>query len=267
MRVLPSPCYVISDAHLGVTPPEVERAILEFLESLEGHAKSLIINGDLFDFWFEWRSVIPRAGFRVLASLARLGERGTQLLWVAGNHDCWGGEVLRRDVGATFHVGTWRGDIAGWATRIDHGDGLRQVEDRRYRVLRGVLRHPWAVRAFRLVHPDLGVRIALGSSHASRTYRARDGGAGLREVAKRELAREPATDLLIFGHSHVPALEAVAPGRVYANAGTWMDDTTYLRIDDRAIELRRWRGSGGRDEQVGHESRRGLARELTTSEP
>ena len=83
MRVLPAPCYLMSDAHLGVTPPEVERRLLRFLESLEGQAKSLVINGDLFDFWFEWRSVIPRAGFRALAALARLSERGTSIVWVA----------------------------------------------------------------------------------------------------------------------------------------------------------------------------------------
>jgi UDP-2,3-diacylglucosamine hydrolase len=265
VRVLPCPCYVISDAHLGVTPPDVERAILAFLDQLDGQASSLIINGDLFDFWFEWRSVIPRAGFRVLAALARLAEHGTPLLWIAGNHDCWGGRILREDVGATFHVGTWRGTIGEWTARIDHGDGLRQVEDRRYRLLRGVLRHRWAVRAFRLIHPDLGIRIALGSSHASRTYRARDGGAGLREVAKRELAREPTTDLLIFGHSHVPTLEPITPGRVYANAGTWMDDTTYLRIDNQSIELRRWHGAEGRDEQLGSVSR-GLVAPAPTTE-
>jgi UDP-2,3-diacylglucosamine hydrolase len=245
VRVLPAPCYLISDAHLGVAPPETEVELLRFLEHLDGRARTLIVNGDLFDFWFEWRSVIPRVGFRVLATLARLAERGTSILWIAGNHDCWGGEVLRQDVGVDYHVGPWRGAIDGWSARIEHGDGLRNAEDRRYRLLRAVLRNPVSIRAFRLLHPDLGIRIALGSSHASRNYRARDGGAGLRAVALRELAADASLDLLVFGHSHVPVLETLAGRALYANAGTWLDDTTYLRIDDQTIELRRFRGSGG----------------------
>ena len=239
MRVLPAPCFVFSDVHLGVTPPQVERSLLGFLEHVRAAAGSVIVNGDLFDFWFEWRTVIPRSGFRVLAALARITEAGIPVLWIAGNHDCWGGDVLTTDVGVTYHVGPWSGMVAGWRTRVDHGDGLRDVEDRRYRLLRSVLRHRWSIRAFRWIHPDLGSRIALGSSQASRTYRARDGGEGLRQVAHRQLVAMPGVDLLIFGHSHVPLLERAEAG-VYANAGTWMDDTTYLTIREDVVRLHRW---------------------------
>lgn len=237
--MLPAPCIVFSDVHLGVTPPQVERSLIGFLDRIRGQAGSVIINGDLFDFWFEWKSVMPRAGFKALAALARVADAGVPVLWVAGNHDCWGGDLLRNDVGVTYHVGAWQGDVAGWRTRVDHGDGLRDVEDRRYRLLRHVLRNRWSIRAFRWIHPDLGSRIALGSSHASRTYRARDGGQGLRQVAHRQLADSPEVDLLIYGHSHVPVLERVEGG-IYANAGTWMDDTTYLSIRDDAVRLHRW---------------------------
>jgi UDP-2,3-diacylglucosamine hydrolase len=230
---------VFSDVHLGVTPRSVERNLLAFLDHARASARSLVINGDLFDFWFEWRTVIPRAGFRVLASIARIADDGIPVLWIAGNHDCWGGSVLSEDVGVTYHAGPWTGAIGGWHTRFDHGDGLRDVEDRRYRRLRSVLRHPWSIRAFRLLHPDLGSRIALGSSHASRTYRARDGGEGLRRVAARQLEAMPDTDLLVYGHSHVAELCRMEAG-VYANAGSWMDDTTYLTIDRDAVTLRRW---------------------------
>lgn len=241
--MLPTPCYIISDAHLGVADRDAERLLLSFLREIRADARSLVINGDLFDFWFEWRHVIPRVGFRILAALADLADDGVQIVWVGGNHDCWGGEVLRRDVGIHYVLGTWRGDVAGWNTRIDHGDGLRDEEDRRYRALRLVLRNPLAIRAFRWIHPDLGARIALGSSHASRSYRAKDGGAGLLKVALRDLDQEPALDLLVFGHSHVPVVERAPGGGVYANAGTWLGDSTYLRITPDAVELRRFRRS------------------------
>jgi UDP-2,3-diacylglucosamine hydrolase len=244
VRVLPSPCYVFSDTHLGAAPGDVERRLLAFLKYLPGRAASLVINGDLFEFWFEWHSVIPRPAFRVLAAIADLVDTGTPVLWVAGNHDCWGGDVLRNDVGVDYHVGTWSGRLAGWQTVIEHGDGLREVEDRKYRRLRSVIRHPASIWAFRhLLHPDWGSRLAAGSSHASRTHQARDGGRGLRAVAMDRLASAPSVELMILGHSHVPALERSPGGGVYANAGSWMSKPTYLRVDERQIALMEWTGS------------------------
>lgn len=241
--MLPSPCYLISDAHLGAAPQLVERQVLDFLRAIRGTAASLVVNGDLFDFWFEWRTVVPRRGVRVLAALADLKDAGTEILWIAGNHDCWGGEVLRDDFGLTYHVGTWEGDLAGWRTRLDHGDGLREVEDRKYRRLRAVIRHPLSVRLFRYLPPDLASRLASHSSNASRTYRARDGGAGLRSVAMQTLAESPALDLVVYGHSHVPALERAPGGGVYANAGSWLDAPTFLRLTPERVELRSFDGS------------------------
>jgi len=88
--VLPAPAYVISDAHLGFAMQDVERSPVRFLRFLHGRAGSLVINGDLFEFWFEWRRVMPRGAFRVLAALADLRESGVPILMIAGNHDCWG---------------------------------------------------------------------------------------------------------------------------------------------------------------------------------
>ena len=241
--MLTAPCYIVSDLHLGAALPEVEKRFLAFLRHLPGRAGSLLINGDLFDFWFEWRSVLPRRGFRALAALADLVEAGVPVLWIAGNHDCWGGEIVRQDAGVEYFVGEWSGEIAGWRARVEHGDGLRPIEDRKYRRLKVVLRHPAAVRAMRLLHPDVGSWLATGSSHASRTHRAKDGGEGLRTVARERLAAPDAPELLVFGHSHVAALERMSSRRVYANAGSWLDDTTFLRVTADAIELRRWTGS------------------------
>ena len=241
--MLQSPCYIISDLHLGFAKPSVERDALEFLRRLRGHARSLVINGDLFEFWFEWRTVIPRSSFRVLAALADLRESGTEILMIAGNHDCWGGDVLRRDVGIDYHLGVWEGVLTGWRARIEHGDGLRPREDRRYRMLRRVLRHPLSIRAFRWLHPDLGTRLATHSSHASRTYGARDQGRGLARIAGELLGSRSDLELLVYGHSHVATLLRMTSGSVYANAGSWLDAPTFLRLNDERIELRQWNGS------------------------
>ena len=94
---------------------------------------------------------------------------------------------------------------------------------------------------FRWLHPDWGSALANRSSHASRSYQARDGGAGLRQSAAGRPAKEPALELLIYGHSHVPELTHVGHGRaVYANAGPWLDQQTFLRVTEDRIELRKW---------------------------
>ena len=125
--MLSAPCYVVSDTHLGVgnDDRERERDLVAFLRHLEGRAASLLINGDLFDFWFEWRSVMPRGHFRTLAALADLRDSGVDILMVAGNHDCWGGDVLTGDVGVRFVEGPITDTLGGWRTHLDHGDGLR----------------------------------------------------------------------------------------------------------------------------------------------
>ena len=251
MRVLDSPCYIVSDLHIGIAAPDVERRFVAFTEQVAAAGGSLVVNGDLFDFWFEWQTVIPRTGYRALAALARLRERGHPVVWLAGNHDCWGGEVLRDDVGVEF-VDEWRGELAGWDTYIHHGDGLREVEDRKYRRLRTVLRHPLSVRAFRWIHPDWGSRLATGSSAASRSHadHGHDEGAGLRRVAFDLLAAPAGPELVVFGHSHTAELERGPGGGIYANAGSWLNAPTYLHVTRDAVELRRLDGSAGEGERL-----------------
>ena len=249
MRVLPAPAYIISDSHLGFAHEGVERSLIRFIKHLHGRAGSLVINGDLFEFWFEWRHVMPRRAFRVLAALADLKDSGVPILMVAGNHDCWGGELLRRDVGIDYQLEAWEGSLGGWQARVEHGDGLRDREDRKYRALRSVLRNPLAIRAFRWIHPDWGSALANRSSHTSRTYQARDGGAGLRDIASKRLSADPKLELLVFGHTHVPDLRRFGRG-VYANAGSWLDQPTFLRVTPQRIELQRWVDESGESVNV-----------------
>jgi UDP-2,3-diacylglucosamine hydrolase len=241
--VLKAPCYILSDAHLGFAGEDVERAVISFLRHTASHAGSLLINGDLFEFWFEWKTVIPRRAFRAVAALADVVDAGVPVTMIAGNHDCWGGDVLRNDVGVDYRFGPWITDVAGWRAHIDHGDGLRPKEDKGYRALRRVLRNSVAIRAFRWLHPDLSTPLATHSSHTSRTYSARDEGRGLREAATRVADADPSRELIVFGHSHVAALERLPSGTVYGNAGSWLDAPTFLVADEERIALRKWNGS------------------------
>jgi len=241
--VLTSPCYVMSDAHLGFASREVERSVIGFFRHVATTGGSLIVNGDLFEFWFEWRTVVPRSGFRAAAALADVVDAGVPVLMIAGNHDCWGGDILRRDLGVDYRFGPLDEEIAGWRAHIEHGDGLRPIEDRKYRMIRPVLRSTLAMRAYRWLHPDLATPLATHSSGASRTYAARDGGRGLRDAAIRAANADPSRDLIVFGHSHVATLERLPTGAIYGNPGSWLDQPSYLRVTGDRVALREWTGS------------------------
>jgi UDP-2,3-diacylglucosamine hydrolase len=238
---------LMSDAHLGVAASEREREIVAWLDYARAHAGSVVINGDLFDFWFEWRTVIPRGHVRVLGALAALVDSGKPMLIVAGNHDAWGGDVLTREIGAQLIHGEWDGALGGWRTHLAHGDGLRGRRDRNYRAFKRVMRNALAIRAFGALHPNLATRIASGTSKKSRSHGATDGGSGLRAVAHEYLAAHRDVELVVFGHSHVATLERSTSGGVYANPGAWVNRPTYLTIRPERIELRAWTGSSEGD--------------------
>jgi len=233
---------LVGDVHLGIASADAEQDLLRFLRDVPAHARALVIMGDLFDFWFAWRHVMPRTGFRVLAALADLREAGVPVLWIGGNHDCWGGETLTALTGATYTLDPWDGALGGWRARLAHGDGLREAEDRPYRRLRRVLRHPLAIRAYSLLHPNTATSIALRSSHTSRSRRAGDEGRGLHAVASGWMQRQTDPELVVFGHSHIPALATAGRG-VYANAGAWYLDRQFLRVTDTQVARLEWNGS------------------------
>lgn len=212
---------------------------------LPDEARSLVIMGDLFDFWFAWEHVMPRTGFRVLAALADLRDAGVPVLWIGGNHDCWGGATLRAETGADYTLDPWRGRIGAWDALLAHGDGLREKEDAPYRRLRSVLRHPWSIAAYSWLHPDFASRVALKSSHTSRKGRARDGGAGLLNVGTQALESPSGPQLVMHGHSHVPTLTRAGRG-VYANAGAWYLDHQFLIIEDDRISRQQVEANGRR---------------------
>src|SRR3982750_4272061 len=117
------PVYVVSDTHLGAVPRETERAFRGFLDHVAQHASALLINGDLFDFWFEYRHVILREHFRVVAALADVVDAGVKVWFVGGNHDAWAGSFLRDEVGVEVLHGPAVLELAGRRTLVGHGGG------------------------------------------------------------------------------------------------------------------------------------------------
>lgn len=242
----PKPAYVVSDIHLGAVPASTERAFRDFLAHVEREASSLLINGDLFDFWFEYRHFVLAEHFRVAARIAEVVEAGVPVTFVGGNHDAWGGDFLRERVGMSLVEGPVEMTLGGRRALVAHGDGVGKG-DLRYRALKTVIRHPATVGAFRLLHPDLGRRIALLAS--STEHKAGEGdpaargrAAFIQAWAEERMHADPTLELVIAGHAHVPSVVEVAPGRWYANAGDWIRSFTYLVLPPGggAPELRVW---------------------------
>jgi UDP-2,3-diacylglucosamine hydrolase len=246
----PKPVYVVSDIHLGAVPAATERAFRGFLRHVGEHAGELLVNGDLFDFWFEYRTVIMREHYRVVAALADLVEGGVPVTFVGGNHDAWGGSFLRDEVGMRVIEGPVEMELGGRRTLIAHGDGVGSG-DLKYRMLKAVIRSRASIAGFRALHPDLGRRIALAASSTehkaeSGDVRSKNRAAFIQAWGRERLLENPALDLVLTGHAHVPVVEEVAPGRFYANSGDWIRSYTYLvlPVEGGAPELRRWEIDG-----------------------
>jgi len=243
------PVYVVSDTHLGAVPAATEREFRGFLDHVAREAGSLLINGDLFDFWFEYRSVILREHYRVLAKLAEVVEAGVHVWFMGGNHDGWAGSFLRDEVGVELLDGPVEMTLGGRRALVAHGDGVGEG-DYKYRALKAVIRHPVSIGAFRLLHPDFGRRIAGRASSTEHKADTGDRGSGgraafIRGWAEGRLRADPSLQLVLAGHAHRAGIDEIEPGRFYVNSGDWLGANrqyVVLPVGGGAPELRSWAG-------------------------
>ncbi len=232
---------VVSDIHLGAVPEDNEKAFLSFLGEAQRWGEDLLINGDLFDFWFEYRQVIPRGYLRVLARLRNLVDDGMPIRFVGGNHDAWGGSFLREEIGIDVIEGPIAGDVGGRRAYIAHGDGLGG-SDWGYRALKWISRSRGGRGLFRLIHPDLGIPLARRASRTEREHAKGPGSEGSRaaELARyagEVLATHADVQLVVFGHSHKPEVSELTPGRFYLNSGDWIHHNSFAIVSPTEIRL------------------------------
>ncbi len=240
------PVLLASDVHLGAVAPTMERAFLSWLREAGNRASWLILNGDLFDFWFEYRAGVPRGYDEILGVLRDLVDGGLPVTLMGGNHDWWGGAYLRNEIGVEFLQDPVVREIGGLRTFLAHGDGLGKG-DLGYRFLRLVLRGRLTQWAFRQIPPDVGDRVAGRVSQTEVRWGApteddKDRARVLEQWAVAKLEAEPDLDLVVLGHTHIPTKRAVGPRRWYVNAGDWVYHRTYLELPGAGAEprLREW---------------------------
>jgi UDP-2,3-diacylglucosamine hydrolase len=235
----------LSDAHLGAGDRREDRArqarLLSFLEGRATRAGQLFILGDLFDFWFEYRHVVPRRHLQVLLRLRALAESGVRITYFGGNHDFWVGSFLADEVGAIVHQDPARLEVQGRRLFLMHGDGMARG-DRGYKLLKGMLRNPVAIAAYRWLHPDVGIPLAYTVSRLSRA--SRDESKVDREWLYRQLALPrfaEGADAVVTGHYHHPT-HFRRDGRDFLILGDWVTNFTFASLIQGRFQLERWTG-------------------------
>ena len=237
----------VSDVHLDVPPFHQERTetFLRFLRGVDpARVERIIILGDLFDFWFEYKHVIFSGYFDVLRALAALRDHGVRFDLIGGNHDFWAGRFLEEQLGFCVHKEPFMMDFGGRRVLLMHGDGLN-ARDVGYRLYRRVARTGWVIRAFRLLHPDWAMALARFVSRGSRRLaQAPDPGKGSEAIALRAYARNVLAggkaDAVICGHAHSPIIEeypAPVGNGLYINTGDWLFHCSYVEWDGTEFRL------------------------------
>ena len=237
----PGPVVFLSDAHLGAPTGPAERAawLVQFLEGLPRRIGGLLIVGDLFDFWFEYRHAIPKAHFQVCRVLAEITRSGVPVLYFGGNHDFWAGSYLRDEIGLQVTDGPATLEIQGRRIFVAHGDGLGSG-DIGYRMLKAILRNKVCIALYRWIHPDIGVPLAYRISTVSRRHtlpREILLAKLLREIARPRLKEEH--DAVVIGHVHDP-VHLRSPSGEFLILGDWIDNFTYAVLEDGRFSLRRF---------------------------
>jgi UDP-2,3-diacylglucosamine hydrolase len=234
--------YFVSDAHLGINMPGHDNRqadLLSFFDAISADAAELFIIGDLFDFWIEYRHAIRPEYFVVVSRLRRLVESGTKVHYLAGNHDFALGPFLRDTVGLHIHQEHFETVIQGKKAHLYHGDGLVK-KDVGYRILKKILRNPFNQKLYKLLHPNIGVPLALFFSGNSRTmlsnWLTEEKLEEYRQNAKRYLE---ANDIVIFGHTHRPEIKKYGD-KTYVNTGEWIRKYTYAKMENGEISLWQW---------------------------
>lgn len=240
--------YFASDFHLGAFPREksdhCERVVVQWLDSIKHDACELYLVGDIFDFWFEYATAIPKGYIRFLGKLAELADLGVKITLFKGNHDMWMFGYLQKELNARIVDDELELELNGKSFYIHHGDGLGPG-DKRYKFLKKIFRSATCQWLFARLHPNLGIGIAQRWSRHSRIANNEqeqflgEDKEWLVQYAKNVLEHKH-YDYFIFGHRHLPYDIRLAEGTRVVNLGEWMNFCTYAVWDGENLRLEKW---------------------------
>ena len=239
--------FFLSDFHLGApdykSSLEREKKIVAFLDSIKQEASAIFIVGDMFDFWFEYKQVVPKGYVRVLGKLAEITDASIPVYFFVGNHDMWMNNYLQNELNITVYHEPQTFEWSGKKFFIGHGDGLGPG-DRGYKLMKSVFRNRLCQTLFGMLHPSWGIGLANFFSKKSRKKTGTADEIFLGEdkewliIFSRQILAKEHFDYFIFGHRHLPLDIKLSNNSQYINLGDWIKYFTYAEFDGQSVELK-----------------------------
>lgn len=239
--------YFLSDFHLGVPAQEAsiarEKIIVQFLSEAQKDAAAIFIVGDLFDFWYEYKMVVPKGYVRILGKLAEITDSGIPVHFFVGNHDMWMKDYFQKELNIPVYFEPKPFEFYGKQFFIGHGDGLGP-DDHGYKFMKKIFRNKLCQWLFGIIPPQIGIGLADYFSRKSRAKAGDTDKVFLGEdkewliIYCKEVLQKEKFDYFIFGHRHLP-IDCILPeGSRYINLGDWMKYYSYAVYDGTDIALK-----------------------------
>lgn len=232
--------YFLSDFHLGVPNAAAslqrEKTIVRFLDEIKQDAEEVFIVGDMFDFWFEYKTVVPKGFVRILGKLAELSDSGIKLHFFVGNHDMWVRTYFQEELNMQVYFEPARFEFNGKKFLVGHGDG-QGPGDHKYKFLKKIFRSPLCQWLFGIIPPSIGMGLANYFSKKSRQADKSYEEVFLGEenewliIYSREVLQKEAIDYFIFGHRHLAIDFTLSSTSRYINLGEWINFNSYAVFD------------------------------------
>lgn len=238
--------YFLSDFHLGAPTAAAslqrEKKLVAFLQDIQSSADEIFILGDIFDFWFEYKTVVPKGFTRLLGTIAAITDAGILVHVFVGNHDMWTKDYFSNELGCKVYHEPVIMERQGKKLFIGHGDGLGPG-DHGYKFIKKIFRNRFCQWAFGVLHPDWGIQLANYFSRKSRLKTGEADSIFLGEENEwlvqysKEVLQQQQIDYFIFGHRHLPMDIELQEGSRYINLGDWIKHFTYATLDTGLLQL------------------------------
>lgn len=243
--------YFLSDFHLGApdaaTSLQREKIIVSFLDEIKSDAFAVFIVGDVFDFWYEYKKVVPKGYVRLLGKLAELTDSGIVIHFFVGNHDMWMRSYFQTQLNISVYFEQKDFNFNNKQFHVAHGDGLGPG-DHKYKALKKVFRNPVCQWLFGVLPPAVGIGVADYFSRRSRAQTGSTEETFLGEekewliIYSKEVLKQKKVDYFVFGHRHLPIDYRLTTESRYINLGDWIQYFTYAMFDGNEMELKAYTG-------------------------
>ncbi|MEG1574046.1 MAG: UDP-2,3-diacylglucosamine diphosphatase [Bacteroidales bacterium] len=240
--------YFISDLHLGAStlndPRETEMRVVRWLDSVKENASAIYMLGDVLDYWFEYKSVVPRGYTRFFGKIAELTDRGIEVHWLIGNHDIWIFDYLPSEIGVKVHRNSFITQISAQRFYLGHGDGEGELTFG-FKFIRAMFRNRFCQILYSAVHPRWTVAFADGCSSSSRQssgglpkYTADEDNPLVRFACNYNKTTLQPIDYFIFGHQHIAFDRPLISGGRIIVTGDWITLFSYAEFDGETVSLK-----------------------------